>query len=97
MRHPRWTDSPNCTCIGTLGTYEKYRASVRAWGGSPLAVQTYFDPGTDPKAARALERCRHKGTTVRLILGDLKTGEPWLEEHDVVGRIGRWARSKRPC
>lgn len=75
--------------IGTLGGYEKYRAAVRAWGCSPLAVQTYFDPGTDPKAARVLERCRHKGTTVRLILGDLKTGEPWLEEHDVVGRIGR--------
>ena len=26
---------------------------------------------------------------VRLIPGDRKTGEPWLEEHDVVGKIGR--------
>ncbi len=48
--------------FGTLGGYEKYRAAVRAWGCSPLAAETYFDPGTDPRAERVLERCRHRGT-----------------------------------
>ena len=75
--------------FGTLGGYEKYRTAVRTWGCSPLATETYFDPGTDPKAERVLERCRHRGTKVRLILGDREAGEPWLEEHDVVGKIGR--------
>ena len=51
--------------------------------------KTYFDPGTDSKAAKVLESCRTHGRKIRLILGDTSTGEPWLEEHDVIGRIGR--------
>lgn len=75
--------------FGTICGYTKYQAAVQAWAGSPQSRQTYFDPGTDPKAARALERCRREDTKVRLILGDTSTGQTWLEEHDVVGRIGR--------
>ncbi|HNE17928.1 MAG TPA: hypothetical protein PLL39_17935, partial [Rhodocyclaceae bacterium] len=72
----------------TLAGYEKYGRAVQAWGQSPLTRTTYFDPGTDAKAARVLESCRTRERKVRLILGDTSTGEPWLEEHDVVGRIG---------
>lgn len=75
--------------FGALSGYEKYRAAVQAWGRSPLTSQTYFDPGTDSKAARVLEQCRNAGTKVRLIQGDTSTGRAWLDEHDVVGRIGR--------
>jgi hypothetical protein len=74
---------------GSLAGYAKYGAAIDAWGRSPLTRQTYFDPGTDPKAARALETCRRDGRKVRLMLGDTATGRCWLEEHDVVGRIGR--------
>jgi hypothetical protein len=74
---------------GQLVGYIKYEAAINAWGDSPLTQQTYFDPGTDPKAARVLEACRKDGRKVRLVLGDTATGQCWLEEHDVVGCIGR--------
>ncbi|WP_068635380.1 hypothetical protein [Thauera butanivorans] len=73
----------------TIAGYEKYCNAVEAWSRSPLTRTTYFDPGTDAMAARVLESCRTHERKVRLILGDTRTGEPWLEEHDVVGRIGR--------
>jgi hypothetical protein len=73
----------------TLAGYEKYCNAVQAWSQSPLTRGTYFDPGTDAKAAKMLESCRTRDRKIRLILGDTRTGEAWLEEHDVVGRIGR--------
>lgn len=74
---------------GSLDGYAKYLAAIDAWARSPLTRQTYFDPGTDPKATRALESCRRDGRKVRLVLGDTGTGRCWLDEHNVVGRIGR--------
>ena len=73
----------------TLAGYDKYLKAIQAWSQSPLTRTTYFDPGTDAKAGKVLESCRTRERRVRLILGDTSTGEPWLEEHDVVGRIGR--------
>lgn len=73
----------------TLAGYEKYRNAAQAWSQSPQTHATYFDPGTNAKAAKVLESCRICGRKIRLILGDTATGEPWLDEHDVVGRIGR--------
>lgn len=73
----------------TIAGYEKYCNAVEAWSRSPLTRTTYFDPGTDAKAAKILECCRTHERKVRLIIGDTRTGEPWLEEHDVVGRISR--------
>lgn len=73
----------------TLAGYAKYQRAIHAWGLSSLSRQTYFDPGTPPDVARVLERCRKAGDKVRLILGDPKTGESWLDEYDVVGTIGR--------
>lgn len=72
-----------------LAGYRKYEEAVSAWSRSTLTQQTYFDPGTDPKAAAVLESRRRTGGKVRLVLGDCHNGEPWLEEHDVVGKIGR--------
>ena len=74
---------------GSLDGYAKYQAAINAWEHSRLTQQTYFDPGTDPKAARALDNCRRDGRKVRLVLGDTATGRCWLDEHDVVGHIGR--------
>ena len=74
---------------GALSGYGRYVQAVDAWSRSPLAMRTYFDPGTDPKVARVLERCRQRDTLVRLILGNAGSGESWLDEYDVVGRIGR--------
>jgi hypothetical protein len=75
--------------FGAISGYEKYLSAVKAWGLSPQTQQTYFDPGTSPKVAKVLERCRSNRTKVRLIQGDPSTGQSWLDEHDVVGTIGR--------
>jgi len=72
-----------------LAGYRKYEAAVSAWSQSALTKQTYFDPGTDPKAAAVLESRRQAGGKVRLVLGDTRNGEAWLNEYDVVGKIGR--------
>jgi hypothetical protein len=72
-----------------LAGYRKYEEAVSAWSQSALTKQTYFDPGTDPKAAAVLESRRQTGGTVRLVLGDTRSGEAWLNEYDVVGKIGR--------
>lgn len=75
--------------FATLAGYEKYRQATAAWGCSALIGQTYFDPGTAPKVMKTLESCRKNGNKVRLVLGNTATGASWLDEHDVVGRIGR--------
>ena len=80
-----FTDADHATLAG----YQKYLDALQAWGQSPLTRTTWFDPGTDPKAAKVLETCRSCERKIRLILGDTSTGEPWLNEHGVVGRIGR--------
>ena len=72
-----------------LAGYRKYEEAVSAWSRSSLTRQTYFDPGTDPQAAAVLESRRQTGGTVRLVMGNTLTGEPWLDEFDVVGKIGR--------
>ncbi|MFT3815629.1 MAG: hypothetical protein QM740_20070 [Acidovorax sp.] len=74
---------------GSLAGYAKYQAAIDAWGRSELTQETYFEPGTDAKAARVLETCRRDGRKVRLMPGDPGTGACWLEEYDVVGTIGR--------
>ena len=73
----------------TLGGYRKHEQAVQAWSRSNLSRQTYFDPGTSSEVAEVLEVCRKSGKKVRLVLGDTHTGESWLDEHDVVGTIGR--------
>ncbi|MDR0478776.1 MAG: hypothetical protein LBH31_03000 [Burkholderiaceae bacterium] len=75
--------------FGALSGYEKYQAALCAWEASPLRHETYFEAGTDPKAARTLERCRKDGSKVRLITGNPDTGETWLDEFDMLGQIGR--------
>lgn len=81
----RFTDADH----GTESGYRKYLQAIDAWSSSPLRERTYFDPGTHPRAARALEALRQSRAKCRLILGDTATGESWFDEHDVVGRVGR--------
>ncbi|MCD9026805.1 hypothetical protein LDO26_01060 [Luteimonas sp. BDR2-5] len=72
-----------------LAGYDRYRAAVAAWGRSRYSLRTYFDPGTVPKVRKILEAYRRSRNTLRLVLGNSNTGTAWLEEHDVVGTIGR--------
>ncbi len=72
-----------------MSGYDRYLRAVDAWSRSALAKRTWFDPGTDPRVARVLEDCRRRELLIRLVFGDTETGASWLDEHDVVGRVGR--------
>ncbi len=85
-QHPlAWQDSD----YGQLSGYEKYTQVLSLWTQSPAARSTYFDPGTDPKVKSILESARKNDQRLRLFLGDTETGRDWMDENDVVGRIGR--------
>ena len=73
--------------IGTLAQYDLYLTLIAL--ASTRELGTYFDPGTPPAVRRALEEARVHRSTVRLFQGDRETGRSWLEENDVIGRIGR--------
>lgn len=50
---------------------------------------TCYADGTSEKIIDLLQRARANRWRVRLFYGDTKTGRDWLEEHDVLGRVGR--------
>jgi len=86
---------PTSSEFGTLEGYAKYRAACQAWASSSKSKHTWFTPGTPPKVQRILEQYRESGDLIRLFLGDKVTGRDWMEENDVVGRIGRSAGSQK--
>ncbi|HXJ61839.1 MAG TPA: hypothetical protein VNU68_34800 [Verrucomicrobiae bacterium] len=50
---------------------------------------TYYRDTTPKAVVHHLELARQNGYQIRLWLGDAKTGRDWLEEWDVVGKVGR--------
>lgn len=50
---------------------------------------TTYHEHTDPKVAAIIEDARIRGNRIRLFYGDTETGRDWMEEHDVMGTIGR--------
>ena len=50
---------------------------------------TYYDFRTPDAVVELLETCRKIRLTVILSYGNSETGKQWLEENDIVGRIGR--------
>ncbi|MYM92780.1 hypothetical protein [Duganella vulcania] len=77
--------------VGTLNQYQQYQDLVKLIG--TRKVGTWFNFNTAASVRKVLEECREEGTTVRVFYGDTTTGRSWLDEHDVVGRIGRSAGS----
>lgn len=73
---------------GTAGQYAMYRKAVDEASRREIR-ETWFDPGTVLKVQEVLERYRESGKTIRLFYGDPETGHDWMEENDVMGRIGR--------
>lgn len=52
---------------------------------------TYYSPRTPHEVIVALESARYYQHRIRVHYGDTTTGQDWLEEHDVTGRVGRSA------
>lgn len=50
---------------------------------------TFYHADTPAACIAALEYARIMGAKVRLVMGDHAAGKCWLEEHDVIGTIGR--------
>ena len=50
---------------------------------------TCFRKDTPEKVMVVLERLRAAGTECRIFYGNTVTGQSWLDENDMVGRIGR--------
>ncbi len=48
-----------------------------------------YHQDTPVRLVRLLENLRREGTLVRVFYGDVKTGQSWHDEHDIIGRIGR--------
>ncbi|HOV56350.1 MAG TPA: hypothetical protein PLN91_00565 [Rhodanobacteraceae bacterium] len=62
--------------------------------GRPVTYQrhasgTYYHQQTPVKVREILESYRNNHKRVRLFYGDTTTGRDWMEEHDVIGTIGR--------
>lgn len=73
--------------IGTLNQYEQYRRAIGLIGNHNLG--TWFDPDTPKKVRAILERYRKSDEKIRIFYGNGETGLDWMEEFDVVGRVGR--------
>jgi hypothetical protein len=86
---------PECD-TPSLSTYEWYRCLLQFYGDSPHSKKTWWNPGTTATVKRHLERLRGSDELARIWTGDPETGEPWLEEYDTLGTIGRtggWLKS----
>ena len=74
---------------GTLDLYQQYQDLIGQFSKSQASQTTWFDPGTPIEVQTILENARVRNQRLRIFLGDRVTGTSWLEEHDVVGYIGR--------
>lgn len=48
-----------------------------------------FDEKTNDVVQRVITSAYHSKQRMRIVLGDVKTGEDWLEEHEIIGTLGR--------
>ena len=84
------TPLPDKSQVGTVAQYTEYQSLINEYGKRPdLNSKTWFSPRTPLKVQKILEQARVNNQRLRIFLGDPDTGVCWLEEHDVVGYIGR--------
>jgi len=74
---------------GDLAVLAEHRRLVALYAASPRSKETFFDADTPLKVQQVLENARKRKIRCRIWLGDNATGLAWLEEHEVVGHIGR--------
>lgn len=72
---------------GSPSQYQQYLDFLSIVGDRKTG--TWFDYDTPAKVRSILEQYRKEGGRLRLFYGDRKTGLCWMEENDVLGRIGR--------
>ncbi|GBG14383.1 uncharacterized protein NMK_1982 [Novimethylophilus kurashikiensis] len=80
--------TPQSAEIGTLKQYEDYLSLLQEYRAIE-DKETWFDARTPEQVRKVLEAYRKSGNRVRIFLGDESTGRDWMDEHDMMGRIGR--------
>ena len=80
---------PDAEQIGIIEQYNEYQDLLFKYSASTISKNTWFDPGTVPEVRRILDEARVVGTKLRLWYGNVETGLSWLDEWDIIGRIGR--------
>lgn len=78
----------NSTHRGTIEQYEMYQRACKLAGQIGIK-ETWFKDATPKAVCRILESYRKSGAHIRVFVGDKATGRDWMEECDVMGRIGR--------
>jgi len=73
--------------IGTLDQYQHYQDLLNIVGTRKIG--TWFSYDTPTKVRTILEQYRKDGGRLKLFYGDRTTGRDWLEENDILGKIGR--------
>ena len=80
--------TPNAAEIGTVQQYAQYLELLGIYG-TIQDTETWYDSRTAPYVVKVLERCRKAGNIIRVFYGNTETGQCWLEENDVIGKVGR--------
>ena len=82
--------APNPDDKGTLGQYAQYQDLLRIYATHPANKKTFYvTDKVPPRVIQVLESLIRSGERVHLFKGDADTGEDWLDDFEVVGRIGR--------
>lgn len=81
--------SPDIKESSTAELSERYQHLIDLFARHPASKKTWFQPGTDPKAAKALNTAYTQENLVRIFLGDPQTGRDWCEEFEAIGFVGR--------
>jgi hypothetical protein len=74
--------------IGQMAQYNQYLEAEQAYIATK-PQDTFYSAETPVKVRALLEAYRKTGAKVRVFMGDPVTGRDWLEENDVIGKIGR--------
>lgn len=82
--------TPKETEIGTLTQYRLYESLMQAYAHLK-DKETWFTEDTPAKVRWEIERYRKSGEAIRVFYGDVVTGRSWMDEYDVIGRVGRSA------
>lgn len=77
--------------FGTLSLYHAHRTLLDKANQLGKLNRTWFSLNTPQQVREILETARLNpdGQRLRLYYGDVKTGRSWMDEHDMVGYIGR--------
>jgi hypothetical protein len=75
--------------IGTMKQYHENRDLIHYVTRNKIDLGTWHTPGTPVIVQTIIDDCLKTGRKVRLYYGDKDTGRDWMNEHDMIGRIGR--------